>query len=95
MAVRRGSTRRAGGLGARRSTGSRCSGKRASRRVKARTPTERVLLLVNTGEKPVQSNNGLVTTVGYKIGAQPAVYALEGSIAVTGALVQWCATIWG
>jgi len=46
-------------------------------------------LLVNTGEKPVQSNNGLVTTVGYKIGAQPAVYALEGSIAVTGALVQW------
>jgi glycerol kinase len=46
-------------------------------------------LLVNTGNKPVQSNNGLLTTVGYKIGAQPAVYALEGSIAVTGSLVQW------
>ena len=46
-------------------------------------------LLVNTGLKPVQSNNGLLTTVAYKIGAQPAVYALEGSIAVTGALVQW------
>jgi glycerol kinase len=46
-------------------------------------------LLVNTGEKLVQSNNGLLTTVGYKIGAQPAAYALEGSIAVTGSLVQW------
>jgi glycerol kinase len=46
-------------------------------------------LLVNTGEKLVQSNNGLLTTVGYKIGVQPAVYALEGSIAVTGSLVQW------
>jgi glycerol kinase len=46
-------------------------------------------LLVNTGEKPVQSKNGLLTTVGYQIGTQPAVYALEGSIAVTGALVQW------
>jgi glycerol kinase len=46
-------------------------------------------LLINTGEKPVQSNNGLLTTVGYKIGAQPAVFALEGSIAVAGALVQW------
>jgi glycerol kinase len=45
--------------------------------------------LVNTGLKPVQSNNGLLTTLGYKIGTQPAVYALEGSIAVTGALVQW------
>jgi glycerol kinase len=46
-------------------------------------------LLVNTGQKLVQSKNGLLTTVGYKIGTQPAVYALEGSIAVTGALVQW------
>jgi len=46
-------------------------------------------LLVNTGHKSVQSKNGLLTTVGYQIGAQPAVYALEGSIAVTGALVQW------
>jgi glycerol kinase len=46
-------------------------------------------LLVNTGERPVASTNGLVTTVGYKVGDAPAVYALEGSIAVTGALVQW------
>jgi glycerol kinase len=46
-------------------------------------------LLMNTGEQPVRSSNGLLTTVGYKIGEQPATYALEGSIAVTGALVQW------
>jgi glycerol kinase len=46
-------------------------------------------LLVNTGETPVHSKNGLLTTVGYKIGEAPAVYALEGSIAVTGSLVQW------
>jgi glycerol kinase len=46
-------------------------------------------LLMNTGETPVRSANGLLTTVGYKIGDQPATYALEGSIAVTGALVQW------
>ncbi len=46
-------------------------------------------MLLNTGTKPVQSQNGLLTTVGYKIGDQPAVYCLEGSIAVTGALVQW------
>jgi glycerol kinase len=46
-------------------------------------------LLVNTGPKIVQSKNGLLTTVGYQIGGEPAVYALEGSIAVTGALVQW------
>jgi len=46
-------------------------------------------LLVNTGERPVASANGLLTTVGYKIGEAPAAYALEGSIAVTGALVQW------
>ncbi|MDQ2583837.1 glycerol kinase GlpK [Saccharothrix yanglingensis] len=46
-------------------------------------------LLVNTGDKPVRSDNGLLTTVGYKIGDQPASYALEGAIAVTGALVQW------
>jgi glycerol kinase len=46
-------------------------------------------LLMNTGEQPVHSNNGLLTTVGYKIGDEPATYALEGSIAVTGALVQW------
>lgn len=46
-------------------------------------------MLLNTGEKSVQSKFGLVTTVGYKIGAQPAVYALEGSIAIAGSLVQW------
>ena len=46
-------------------------------------------LLVNTGEKAIASKNGLLTTVGYKIGAAAAAYALEGSIAVTGALVQW------
>ena len=46
-------------------------------------------MLMNTGNKPVHSNNGLLTTVGYRIGDQPPVYALEGSIAVTGALVQW------
>ncbi|HEX7619700.1 MAG TPA: glycerol kinase GlpK [Anaerolineales bacterium] len=46
-------------------------------------------MLMNTGEKPVLSKNGLLTTLGYKIGSQPAVYALEGSIAIAGALVQW------
>jgi glycerol kinase len=46
-------------------------------------------LLMNTGPEPVRSSNGLLTTVGYKMGDQPATYALEGSIAVTGALVQW------
>jgi len=46
-------------------------------------------LLVNTGEAVVHSKNGLLTTVGYQIGSTPAVYALEGSIAVTGSLVQW------
>jgi glycerol kinase len=37
----------------------------------------------------VYSTNGLLTTLGYKVGQEPAVYCLEGSIAVTGALVQW------
>ncbi|AEW97516.1 MULTISPECIES: glycerol kinase GlpK [Streptomycetaceae] len=46
-------------------------------------------LLLNTGETPVNSYNGLLTTVGYRIGDQAPVYALEGSIAVTGSLVQW------
>ena len=46
-------------------------------------------MLLNTGTKPIQSKNGLLTTLGYKIGSQPAVYCLEGSIAITGALVQW------
>jgi glycerol kinase len=46
-------------------------------------------MLLNTGTKAVQSKNGLLTTLGYKIGEAPAIYALEGSIAITGALVQW------
>src|SRR4051794_18068743 len=46
-------------------------------------------LLLNTGTTPVKSNAGLLTTVAYQLGDAPAVYALEGSIAVTGALVQW------
>jgi glycerol kinase len=46
-------------------------------------------LLVNTGPEAVVSKHGLLTTVGYRVGDAPAVYALEGSIAVTGALVQW------
>jgi glycerol kinase len=46
-------------------------------------------MLLNTGEKPVTSKSGLLTTLGYKIGDRKAIYALEGSIAITGALVQW------
>ena len=46
-------------------------------------------MLLNTGEAPVQSKSGLLTTLGYKIGDQKAVYALEGSIAIAGALIQW------
>lgn len=46
-------------------------------------------MLINTGQEAVNSKNGLLTTVCYKIGDAPAVYALEGSIAVTGSLVQW------
>jgi glycerol kinase len=46
-------------------------------------------MLLNTGSQPVPSKNGLLTTLGYKIGDQPAVYCLEGSIAITGALIQW------
>ncbi|MGE5140626.1 MAG: glycerol kinase GlpK, partial [Rudaea sp.] len=46
-------------------------------------------MLMNTGTSPVQSKNGLLTTVGYKIGDGPAVFCLEGSIAIAGALVQW------
>src|ERR1035441_1977304 len=45
-------------------------------------------LLFNTGEVPVMSGSGLLTTVGCRIGGEPPTYALEGSIAVTGALVQ-------
>jgi glycerol kinase len=46
-------------------------------------------MLMNTGETPVPSKAGLLTTLGYKIGEQKAIYALEGSIAITGALIQW------
>ena len=46
-------------------------------------------MLVNTGTEPVFSDNGLLTTVCYRIGEQDVRYALEGSIAVTGSLVQW------
>ncbi|MFC8132052.1 glycerol kinase GlpK [Streptomyces sp. NPDC057302] len=46
-------------------------------------------MLMNTGESAINSYSGLLTTVGYQIGDQKPVYALEGSIAVTGSLVQW------
>jgi glycerol kinase len=46
-------------------------------------------VLLNTGTEKVLSENGLLTTVCYKIGSNDTVYALEGSIAVTGSLVQW------
>lgn len=46
-------------------------------------------MLLNTGAEPVPSESGLLTTVAYKIGEQEAVYALEGSVAIAGALVQW------
>jgi glycerol kinase len=46
-------------------------------------------LLMNTGKSPVLSKHGLVTTVAFKLGDKPAHYALEGSVAITGALVQW------
>jgi len=46
-------------------------------------------MLLNTGTEIIQSTHGLLTTLGYKFEEKPAVYALEGSIAITGALVQW------
>lgn len=46
-------------------------------------------MLLNTGTEMVPSKSGLLTTLGYQFGSSPAVYALEGSIAITGALVQW------
>jgi len=46
-------------------------------------------LIFNTGEEIVHSKNGLLTTVGYKLGDAPPHYALEGSIAVAGSLIQW------
>ncbi len=46
-------------------------------------------MLLNTGTEPIASKSGLLTTLAYKFGDNPANYALEGSIAITGALVQW------
>jgi len=46
-------------------------------------------LLFNTGDRPVQSSSGLLTTVACRVGDERPTYALEGAIAVTGALVQW------
>lgn len=46
-------------------------------------------LLLNTGERPVPSKSGLLTTMGYQLAGERPVYCLEGSIAITGALVQW------
>ena len=46
-------------------------------------------MLLNTGTRIVPSKSGLLTTVGYKIDAEPAVYCLEGPIAISGALIQW------
>ena len=67
-----------------------CSARPASRPARPRTPTARAASCSSTrAPKPVPSKSGLLTTLGYKIGDQPAVYALEGSIAITGALVQW------
>ncbi len=46
-------------------------------------------LLLNTGDRPIASERGLLTTLGYQLGSSRPTYALEGSIAITGALVQW------
>src|SRR5699024_6755976 len=46
-------------------------------------------LLLNTGTEPVRSDKGLLTTVCYRLGDAPPVYALEGSVAVSGSLIQW------
>ncbi|MGN6166616.1 MAG: glycerol kinase GlpK [Solirubrobacteraceae bacterium] len=46
-------------------------------------------MLLNTGSRPFTSHSGLLTTLGYQLGSSPPTYALEGSIAITGALVQW------
>ena len=46
-------------------------------------------MVLNTGERIVESRNGLLTTLAYKLGDAPAVYALEGSVAIAGALIQW------
>ena len=46
-------------------------------------------MLMNTGEEMIRSSHGLLTTVGYQLNGEKPVYCLEGSIAITGALVQW------
>jgi len=46
-------------------------------------------MLMNTGEQPVPSHSGLLTTFGYQLEGKPPVYCLEGSIAISGALIQW------
>ena len=46
-------------------------------------------MLLNTGNEPVPSKSGLLSTIGFEIAGEPPVYALEGSIAVTGSLIQW------
>lgn len=46
-------------------------------------------LMINTGVTPVVSKNGLITTVAYQLEGEPAQYALEGSVAVSGSLIQW------
>lgn len=46
-------------------------------------------ILLNTGDEIIHSKNGLLTTVAYKIGKQKPIYALEGSVAITGSLIQW------
>ena len=46
-------------------------------------------LMMNTGGSPMPSTNGLLTTVGYKIGNAPAVYAVEGAVAYCGSVIQW------
>src|SRR5207253_8913043 len=46
-------------------------------------------LLMNSGAEAVRSKHGMLTTVAYRLGGEAAVYALEGSVAITGALVQW------
>jgi glycerol kinase len=46
-------------------------------------------LLLNLGDQPVHSSHGLITTVAYRLGNQAPVYALEGSVAIAGSLVQW------
>lgn len=46
-------------------------------------------LLTNTGDRPVRSRHGLLTTVAYQLGAEPPTYALEGSVAVAGSLIHW------